>query len=220
MARRTLPWLLALPLMAAGSLLAHSLAYALVEPGAAERARLLRSTGHGYLAAAPVEPKVAAPGDFVQYTLSLENTSSSGDVEDTQIVDVLPPGLRFQPGSVRVARAAGAFDLGADPQVAADGRTLTFDTGVWHARTALPPICTVQAPHWPMPHPNLVPLKFRTSLRTQSRGMSPGTSTVELFPLTFSVKAMALTLYKVWELDRSESARTVTFRSIRQVVSA
>ena len=72
---------------------------------------------------------LAAPGDFVQYTLSLENTSSSGDVEDTQIVDVLPPGLRFQPGSVRVARAAGAFDLGADPQVAADGRTLTFDTG-------------------------------------------------------------------------------------------
>jgi hypothetical protein len=53
MARRLLPWLLALPLMAAGSLLAHSLAYALVEPGAAERARLLRSTGHGYLAAAP-----------------------------------------------------------------------------------------------------------------------------------------------------------------------
>jgi hypothetical protein len=54
MARRMLPWLLALPLMAAGPLFAHSLAYALVEPGAAERARLLRSTGHGYLAAAPV----------------------------------------------------------------------------------------------------------------------------------------------------------------------
>jgi hypothetical protein len=54
MARRSLPWLLALPLMAAGSLLAHSLAYALVEPGDAARARLLQSTGHGYLAAAPV----------------------------------------------------------------------------------------------------------------------------------------------------------------------
>jgi hypothetical protein len=53
MARRTLPWLLALPLLAAGSLLAHSLAYALVEPGVAERARLLEATGHGYLAAAP-----------------------------------------------------------------------------------------------------------------------------------------------------------------------
>jgi len=54
MARRSLPWLLALPLMAAGSLLAHSLTYALVEPGGAARARLLQSTGHGYLAAAPV----------------------------------------------------------------------------------------------------------------------------------------------------------------------
>src|SRR5688572_29884831 len=41
-----------------------------------------------------------------------------------------------------------------------------------------------------MPQPNLVPLKLRTSLRTQSRGMSAGTSTIEVFPLTFSVKGM------------------------------
>jgi uncharacterized repeat protein (TIGR01451 family) len=72
---------------------------------------------------------LAAPGDFVQYSLSLENTSSSGDVSDTQIVDVLPVGLRFQPGSARLARGAGAFDAAADPQIAVDGRTMTFDTG-------------------------------------------------------------------------------------------
>ncbi|MCI0436461.1 MAG: hypothetical protein L0271_22910, partial [Gemmatimonadetes bacterium] len=72
---------------------------------------------------------LAAPGDFVQYTLSLENTSATGDVTGTRIVDVLPVGLRFQPGSVRIARAAGAFGAAPDPQVAADARTLTFDTG-------------------------------------------------------------------------------------------
>ena len=72
---------------------------------------------------------LAAPGDFVQYTLSLENTSTTGDVAQTEIVDVLPVGLRFQPGSVRVAQAAAVFNTAADPQVAADGRTLTFATG-------------------------------------------------------------------------------------------
>jgi hypothetical protein len=45
---RRLPWLLMLPLMAAGCLAAHSAAYRLVEPTPAE------STTHGYLALAPL----------------------------------------------------------------------------------------------------------------------------------------------------------------------
>ena len=53
MARRAIPWLLALPLMTVGSLAAHSLAYLLVEPSAAQRGRLLESTGHGYLSTMP-----------------------------------------------------------------------------------------------------------------------------------------------------------------------
>lgn len=54
MARSLLGWLLALPLVAAGSLAGHSLAYLLVEPDEADRARLLAETGHGYLDAAPL----------------------------------------------------------------------------------------------------------------------------------------------------------------------
>ena len=72
---------------------------------------------------------IAAPGDFVQYTLSLENSSPTGSVTATRIEDVLPPGLRFEPGSVRFARNAGSFGSAADPLISADGRTLTFDTG-------------------------------------------------------------------------------------------
>jgi hypothetical protein len=54
MQRRGLAWLSALPLMAAGSLAAHALAYRIAEPRAHERADVLASTGHGYLAyAAP-----------------------------------------------------------------------------------------------------------------------------------------------------------------------
>jgi hypothetical protein len=50
---RRLPWLLSVPLMAAGCLGAHSAAYRLVEPSPAEAA-------HGYLALAPLPIALAA----------------------------------------------------------------------------------------------------------------------------------------------------------------
>src|SRR5688500_2401936 len=74
------------------------------------------------------------------------------------------------------------------------GALPTADIGVEHDRTALPRMCTVHAPHWPMPQPNLVPFRLRTSLNTHSRGMSPGTSTVVAFPFTVKVNGIALTL--------------------------
>ena len=39
------------------------------------------------------------------------------------------------------------------------------DTGLTHERTASPPMSTVQAPHWPRPHPNFGPSSPR-SLRS------------------------------------------------------
>jgi hypothetical protein len=53
MQRRGLAWLLALPLVTAGSLSAHALAYRIAEPEPDARATLLDTTGHGYLAATP-----------------------------------------------------------------------------------------------------------------------------------------------------------------------
>ncbi len=53
MHRRPLAWLVAVPLMTAGSLTAHALAYRIVEPDSATRGDLLARTGHGYLAATP-----------------------------------------------------------------------------------------------------------------------------------------------------------------------
>ncbi len=54
MNRRPLAWLVAVPLMTAGSLTAHALAYRIVEPDSATRVDLLAKTGHGYLASAPL----------------------------------------------------------------------------------------------------------------------------------------------------------------------
>ncbi|MFN8185987.1 MAG: hypothetical protein U0R69_02795 [Gaiellales bacterium] len=53
MGRRALPWLLAVPVLAIGSIAAHSLAYRLAVPDVPGRANALEATGHGYLAQAP-----------------------------------------------------------------------------------------------------------------------------------------------------------------------
>src|SRR4051812_3524380 len=51
---------------------------------------------------------------------------------------------------------------------------------------------TVQAPHIPMPQPNLVPFMSRVSLNTQRRGISAGASTVGGFPLSLKVYFIAI----------------------------
>jgi hypothetical protein len=54
MMRRRVPLLLALPIAAVGSLLAHQLAYLLSDPIATQRARVLAAAGHGYLRFVPM----------------------------------------------------------------------------------------------------------------------------------------------------------------------
>src|SRR5215813_1750740 len=65
----------------------------------------------------------------------------------------------------------------------------TMDIGVAQARVACPSICTVQAPHWAMPHPNFVPVSLRCSRSTQSSGVSGSASTVTALPLTVNAVA-------------------------------
>lgn len=67
---------------------------------------------------------VAAPGDFVRYELVLENASAAGLASNVQIVDRLPPGVRFVPGSVTL----NGVDA-PDPAVSSDLRTLDFSIG-------------------------------------------------------------------------------------------
>src|SRR5215831_20441413 len=62
----------------------------------------------------------------------------------------------------------------------------TLAAGVMHERRATPLISTVQAPHWAIPQPNLVPLSSSPSRSAQSSGMSSGASSVLTCPLTFS----------------------------------
>jgi uncharacterized repeat protein (TIGR01451 family) len=67
---------------------------------------------------------VAAIGDFVQYQLTVENTSTNAATASVRTVDQLPLGARYRAGSTRIGTA-----VAPDPQIAADGRTLTFTSG-------------------------------------------------------------------------------------------
>ena len=62
------------------------------------------------------------------------------------------------------------------------------EMGVTQERAASPLMCTVQAPHKAMPHPNFVPVMFSVSRSTQRRGISGLTSTVCGLP--FKTKLM------------------------------
>ena len=64
-----------------------------------------------------VDRQVAQPGDRLNYTIDIANTSAS-TVGTTQIVDTLPAGLAYAPGTARLDGAA------LEPTV--NGRTLTW----------------------------------------------------------------------------------------------
>ncbi|MDH3433900.1 MAG: OmpA family protein, partial [Gammaproteobacteria bacterium] len=65
----------------------------------------------------------ASPGDFVQYTLRIENTSAVVQTRIT-VTDLLPVGFRLMPGSTYVEDTAAA-----EPTVRPNGRALSFDVG-------------------------------------------------------------------------------------------
>src|SRR6516225_3138186 len=61
------------------------------------------------------------------------------------------------------------------------------DTGMEHDRMGLPLRCTVQAPHWAMPHPYLVPVSPARSRMAHNNGILGSASTVKVFSLIFNV---------------------------------
>jgi uncharacterized repeat protein (TIGR01451 family) len=65
----------------------------------------------------------AAIGDFIQYTLTIEN-SVGVPAAGVSAIDRLPPGFRYRKGSARLNAK-----VTADPTISADGRTLTFAAG-------------------------------------------------------------------------------------------
>ena len=65
----------------------------------------------------------------------------------------------------------------------------TAETGKAQERMDSPLMCTVQAPHWPIPQPYFEPVRPRWSRKIQSKGVSAAASTLYFVPLTLSVNS-------------------------------
>ncbi len=97
----------------------------LVDPGPAVRVDIpLDPTSTALFLQKTTPVAVASIGDFVKYTLTLENVDPDAPVNDIVIEDLLPVGMRLIPGSVRVNGVTAD-----DPAISADRRTLRFDAG-------------------------------------------------------------------------------------------
>jgi hypothetical protein len=83
--RRSLAWLVAVPLMIAGSQVAHVLAYWIVYPEASVRVHALVETGHGYMSALPLVLGVAGA------VVALSLAASVADAARGRGVRALPP---------------------------------------------------------------------------------------------------------------------------------
>src|SRR4030088_1215387 len=64
------------------------------------------------------------------------------------------------------------------------------ETCVWQEYARLPSICTMHAPHRPVPQPNLVPVSFKPSRITHNNGVAGGASVDAALP--FTVKLVAV----------------------------
>ena len=72
-----------------------------------------------------------AIGEFLQYKLDVSNAGAIA-LNGTSIVDVLPVGFRYEPGSTRIDAVTAP-----DPLVSPDGQTLTFIIGALTASSAI-----------------------------------------------------------------------------------
>ena len=69
----------------------------------------------------------ASVGDFVQYKVTLTNRNRVVPQTNAIVTDTLPVGFRYRAGSMRIN------DVAAEPQISADGRTLTVPLGTIEA---------------------------------------------------------------------------------------
>ena len=70
----------------------------------------------------------------------------------------------------------------------------TSDTCVWQENARLPSTCTMQAPHRPVPQPNLVPVSLSPSRITHSSGVAGGASVDAVLPFTVKLVVIASSL--------------------------
>src|SRR5262249_28169199 len=94
---------------------------------------------------------------------------------------------------------------------------LAEDTLVTQDRVATPSIRTVQAPHWPSPHPYLLPVKSRSSRNTHRRLLSGSHFTRRLDPLTWS-SSVSNICHLAMAIGRSGSTDPGWLKRVQQIL--
>src|SRR5262249_5931969 len=95
--------------------------------------------------------------------------------------------------------ASQAFCSGCDesadsPSIVVTDLPAISETWVWHENARLPSICTMQAPHKPVPQPNLVPVSFSPSRITHNNGVAGGASVDAALPFTVKLVVIVSSL--------------------------
>src|SRR6266853_933332 len=83
---------------------------------------------------------------------------------------------------------------GERPSMVVTALPFTPETGIRQENMRSPSMCTMHAPHWPAPHPNLVPLSFSSSRSTHRRRVLSGALTLTGLPLTLKLIAISTPL--------------------------
>src|SRR5213593_1249677 len=81
--------------------------------------------------------------------------------------------------------------LGERPSIVVTALPCTADEGMRQENMRSPSMCTMQAPHWPAPQPNLVPVSFSSSRSTHRRRVLSGALTLTGLPLTLKLIAIS-----------------------------
>jgi uncharacterized repeat protein (TIGR01451 family) len=98
--------------------------FAVASPPAANIDVPLDPTGSALIVDKTTPTAVAAVGDFIQYSVTVQNSGAAGAFPSVTTVDTLPAGTRYVRGSARINDAPAP-----DPTIDATGRRLTFVTG-------------------------------------------------------------------------------------------
>src|SRR5256886_6824262 len=80
---------------------------------------------------------------------------------------------------------------GERPSMVVTALPFTPETGIRQENMRSPSMCTMHAPHWPAPHPNLVPVSLSSSRSTHRRRVLSGALTLTGLPLTLKLIAIS-----------------------------
>src|SRR4029077_10514800 len=97
--------------------------------------------------------------------------------------------------SASQAFCSGCEESGDKPSIVVTDLPAISESWIWQENARAPSICTMHAPHRPVPQPNLVPVSLRPSRITHNNGVVGGAPVAAGLP--FTVKWTVMTSSRI-----------------------